>query len=224
MRDISKHEATEDLRSRFVERVFTEQAQERRRIAVDLHDGVCQMLSAARLRIESSDTDPTTGDLALVSQILQQSIKDIRTISHNLHPTILDDLGIAAAISNACQNLAESGSYRIDYKNDRFPDALPMDMQNHFFRLVQEALQNAAKHSGCSRIEVSLKHEDSVLEVRVSDDGCGFKVEEQSAESSGSGIMNMKERARCVGGRLTIDSAAGRGTEICVRVPWPTTA
>ena len=223
LRDISKHEETEDLRSRFVERVFTAQAQERRRIAVDLHDGVCQMLSAARLRIESSASDSNAEDLSIVSKILQQSIEDIRAISQNLHPTILDDLGIVAAINNACHNLAESGSCQVDFENDDFPDSLPEDMQNHLFRLVQEALQNAAKHSNCERIAVTLKYEDSVLELRIKDDGVGFDPEDHSAESTGSGIMNMNERARFLGAEFSIDSAPNSGTQVCVRVPWPTT-
>ena len=221
MRDISKHEATEDLRSRFVEQVFTAQERERRRIAVDLHDGVCQMLAAARLRIESIASDPKAEELTVLSGILQQSIEDIRAISHNLHPTVLYDLGIAAAIKNACHDLAESGSCQVDFESDRVPDSLPKDMQNHLFRLVQEALQNAAKHSGCDRIVVTLTYEDSVLEVRVKDNGSGFTAEDHSATSTGSGIMNMRERARCLGAEITIDSAAGRGTEIFVRAPWP---
>jgi PAS domain S-box-containing protein len=222
-RDISKHEATEDLRSRFVERVFTAQAHERRRIAVDLHDGVCQMLSAARLRIESSASDSNAEDLSIVSKILQQSIEDIRAISQNLHPTILDDLGVVAAINNSCQDLAESGSVQVDFENDDFPDSLPEDMQNHLFRLVQEALQNAARHSNCERIAVSLKYENSVLELRIKDDGVGFDPEDQFAESTGSGIMNMKERTRFLGAELSIDSSPRSGTQVRVRVPWPPT-
>jgi signal transduction histidine kinase len=96
-------------------------------------------------------------------------------------------------------------------------------MQNHLFRLVQEALQNAAKHSNCERIVVALRYGDSVLKLRIKDDGIGFTPEDRSTASTGSGIMNMKERTRFLGAELTIDSVPGGGTEVCVRVPWSTT-
>jgi len=219
--DISKHEATEDLRSRLVEQIFTAQEQERRRIAVDLHDGICQMLSAARLRIDSIAPGPNAKDLSMVSDILRQSIEDIRAISHNLHPAILDDLGIVAAVTQACHELTGAGSCQVDLECEAVPNGLPKDMQNHLFRLIQEALQNAAKHSDCDRIEVALKYRDSILEARVADDGVGFKTEDHSALYAHSGIANMKARARFLGVELTIDSAPSRGTAICVRVPWP---
>ena len=223
LRNISEHEATEDLRSRFVEQVFTAQDQERRRIAVDLHDGVCQMLTAARLRVESIAFEPGAEDLSMVSEILRQSIDDIRAISHNLHPTILDDLGIVAAIKKACRELAEAGSCQVDFEGEAVPNALSGDMQNHLFRLVQEALQNAAKHSDCDRIAVTMRREDSILEIRIKDDGVGFTPEDRSAASTGSGIANMRERARVLGAQLTINSTPN-GTQICVRVPWPEVA
>ncbi len=224
MRDISKHEATKDLRTRFVGQVFTAQEQERRRIAVDLHDGVCQMLTAAKLRVESIISEPGAEDLSMVSEILRKSIDDIRAISHNLHPTILDDLGIVAAIKKACRELNEASSCQVDFESEALPNVLPRDMQNHLFRLVQEALQNAVKHSHCDRIVVNLRCEDSVLEVRIRDDGVGFTPEDQSAVSSGSGITNMRERARVLGAELTINSAPSGGTEVCLRVPWPEVA
>jgi PAS domain S-box-containing protein len=222
LRDFSRRETTEDLRSRFVERVFNAQEEQRKRIAFDLHDGVCQMLSAASLRIESVEPGSGVEDLAAVKTILRQSIDDIRGISRNLHPVILDDLGIVAAVSNVSHDFGESGPSRVDFNDSGFPDRLPADMQVHLFRIVQEALQNASKHSGAERITVTLAYTDETLHVRVEDDGAGFDPEVHSDLTS-SGIMHMTERARFLGGQLIIDSAVGRGTKISLRVPWSPT-
>jgi len=221
MRDISKHEATEDLRSRLVDQVFRAQDLERHRIAVDLHDGVCQMLSAARLRVDAIAAGAGTEDLSTVSQILHQSIEDIRAISHNLHPAILDDLGIVAAIKKACSDLAEASSCRVDFDCAVDPSPLPADLQNHLFRLVQEGLQNAAKHADCDRVVVSMEEGASDLLVCIADNGVGFDPDDPWAPADGSGITNMKERARLLGAELTIDSVPGRGTKVCIRVPRP---
>jgi len=221
VRDISRHEATEDLRSRFVQQVVTAQDRERRRIADDLHDGVCQMISAARLRLESIVSDGDAKDLSVVSEILRQSIDDIRAISHNLHSPVLDDLGIVAAIRKVCQELTDAGSCRVEFECDADSAVLPRDMQNHLFRLVQEALQNAARHSGGDRIVVTVTCSESALEVRIEDNGVGFSAKDHWAASTGSGIMNMKERARFLEAELTIQSAPSGGTHICVRVPRP---
>jgi len=222
LRDISRRETTEDLRSRFLEQVFIAQERQRRRIALDLHDGVCQLLTAASLRIESIEPGHDVNDLAAVKTILRQSIEDIRAISRNLHPAILDDLGIVAAVSNACHDFREAGSCRVDFSETRFPARLPADMQVHLFRIVQEALQNASRHSGSEHIAVTLAYTDEILDVRVEDDGRGFDPKDPS-RSGGSGVIYMMERARFLGGQLEIDSAVGCGTKVRLRVPWSLT-
>ena len=209
---------------------LTIQESERRRIAVDLHDGLGQTLSLVKLSIEEaarSARDGASGKAAATLDRLAPTVKsaltELRRISMNLRPASLDDLGILATLSwyfrefeVACPNIKLERD--ISVKESDVAELLKIAI----FRIVQEATTNALKHAGADRIKVSLNNEDDALELLIEDTGRGFDltaVADSSKFDRGLGLQSMKERAELSGASYGIRSAPGEGTSICVR--WP---
>jgi two-component system sensor histidine kinase UhpB len=195
------------------------QEEERARVARDLHDEVNQSLTGLLLRLEAarSAAPPTLEpELAETKKLANQAMRELLDLARRLRPTALDDLGLAAAIAGLVERLGEGeieGTVEID---GDFSD-LGDDAQLVVYRVAQEALSNAGRHSGAGRIEVTLRRrEDGGVELTVADDGRGFAFEESQR---GLGIAGMRERALLVGARLTIESRPGAGTTVRLVVP-----
>lgn len=195
------------------------QEEERARVARDLHDEVNQSLTGLLLRLEAAREGAPPemeGELAETKALANQAMTELLQLARQLRPTALDDLGLVAAIEGQVEQL-ERGEIaaRLDADGD-FSD-LGDDAQLVVYRVAQEALSNAARHSGATRVEVRLRRDDSggvVLEV--ADDGRGFAFDESQ---QGLGIGGMRERALLVGAELTIESRPGRGTTVGLTVP-----
>jgi len=195
------------------------QEEERARVARDLHDEVNQSLTGLLLRLEAArETAPPEleAELAETKALANQAMRELLSLARQLRPTALDDLGLAAAIGGQVEQL---GRGEIDARlsiDGNFSD-LGDDPQLVVYRVAQEALSNAARHSGASRIEVRLRRaEDGGVVLEVSDDGCGFAFDESER---GLGIGGMRERALLIGGELTIESRPGHGTTVRLDVP-----
>lgn len=195
------------------------QEEERARVARDLHDEVNQSLTGLLLRLEAArEAAPPEleGELAETKALANQAMRELLSLARQLRPTALDDLGLAAATAGQVEQLAR-GEVEAEFAAEGDFSDLADDAQLVVYRVAQEALSNAARHSGARRISVLLqRREDGGVALEVSDDGCGFAFDESE---SGLGIAGMRERALLIGGELTIESRPGRGTTVRLAVP-----
>ena len=199
-------------------RLITAQEDERSRIARELHDDVCQRL--ALLALEAEMMAPRAGERVeggreAAGRLAQQTrtiSSDVHRIAHELHPAILDQLGLVPALRHFAEDLARSQGLRIDVAARDWPGDVPRDVELAFYRVAQEALQNVAKHSGAGEARVALEAAFGELSIRVSDTGRGF--ESSSTRGARLGLASMTERLRQVGGRLVVDSLPGKGTTV----------
>jgi two-component system sensor histidine kinase UhpB len=194
------------------------QEEERARVARDLHDEVNQSLTGLLLRLEAArEAAPPEleGELAETKALANQAMRELLSLARQLRPTALDDLGLAAAIEGQVGRLGGKIETSLGVEGG-FSD-LGDDAQLVVYRVAQEALSNAARHSGAERVEVRLRRTEAggVL-LEVSDDGRGFAFDESER---GLGIGGMRERALLIGAELTIESRPGRGTTVRLTVP-----
>jgi two-component system sensor histidine kinase UhpB len=193
------------------------QEEERARVARDLHDEVNQSLTGLLLRLEAvreaapPELEP---ELAETRALANQAMQELLALARQLRPTALDDLGLVAAIGGQVEQLERSGltaELRVEGDFSELDD----DLQLVVYRVAQEALTNAGRHSGAARVEVALRRDGDAVELSVADDGSGFAFEQSER---GLGIGGMRERALLVGGELTIESRPGQGTTVRLRV------
>jgi two-component system, NarL family, sensor kinase len=201
------------------------QDEERRRIAREIHDGLGQELAAAKMILDGilvKDASPSMQQAAVdASQLVDRAIKQVRTISHLLHPPLLDEVGLVSALRWFLEGLSERSGIEVELNVDP-PDLnrLKPDVETAIFRIIQEALTNMFRHSGARNGRVSLKQKQSQVVVTVWDDGKGIdeQVVQLRPESVGVGIGGMRQRVSELGGRLRL-SNANPGTIVEVEIP-----
>ncbi len=194
------------------------QEEERARVARDLHDEVNQSLTGLLLRLEaarSAAPPRLEPELAETKTLANQAMRELLDLARRLRPTALDDLGLAAAIAGLVDRLGEGEIAATIAVEGDFSD-LGDDAQLVVYRVAQEALSNAARHSGAAHVAVALRHGPEEVELTVADDGRGFAFAESER---GLGIGGMRERALLVGGELTIESRPDAGTTVRLTIP-----
>jgi len=206
-------------------RLISEQEKERSRIAGELHDDICQRLAMLSMEVEkaksaSSGRISATKSLEDIRQHCFEIATDVQSLSHELHSSKLDLLGIVVAIRWFCRELSKQHGIRIDFSDSDVPQTLPKDISLCLFRVAQESLHNAVKHSGADRVKVELSRTENEVRLQVADLGAGFDVEGAN-KSRGLGLMSMQERVRAFNGRFYIQSKVGAGTKIIASVPVP---
>lgn len=222
--------STRDLEA-LSERLMTAQEAERKRIAQEMHDSVGQTLSAikyslerAQLLVGREDTEEASDVVEVAIRRVQQLMEEVRTISMNLRPAMLDDLGAASAVRGLCRDWQDV--YRgIDVETDIgvLDTDIPPVLVTHVFRAVQESLNNVARHAAAQRVRVSMRITEGVLEVAIRDDGAGFTIDSDWSPALGArGLMGLRERAARTGGCCEVSSALGQGT--IVQLKWPVAA
>jgi signal transduction histidine kinase/ligand-binding sensor domain-containing protein len=206
------------------ERLMKAQEQERIRIAGELHDGVMQemlavtmMLGTAKRRMSDNADAAVTIDKA--QQKLIQAGTDIRRLSHDLHPPLLQEAGLPRAVLAYCEQFSAASSVPVDCEADESVGELSRGAALALFRILQEALGNAAKHAAASRIVVRLTRSDGVVSLTVEDNGVGFERGRLASEG-GLGLIMMRERASQLNGTFDFDTAPTRGTTIKVVIPF----
>jgi signal transduction histidine kinase len=207
-------------------RLIEAQEQERARIARDLHDDIGQRL--ALLAVELEQLQQNARNLPQIrsrmGQLHEQASEiasDIQSLSHELHSSKLEHLGIAAAMRGLCQELSEQQKVEIDFKAHDLPGPLSLDISLCLFRVLQEALHNSLKHSGVRHFEVRLWGTSSETHLTIGDSGAGFDRKAAKA-SRGLGLISMEERLKLLNGTLSIESQPKRGTTIHARIPFST--
>jgi signal transduction histidine kinase len=199
------------------------QEQERSRIAADLHDDFSQRLAVLALDLETyAETIAESPAQAnrLLHELLDSASEmgaDLHTLSHRLHSSTLESLGLVPGVSAYCKEFAAQQGIRVDFTHEGIPRSVPPEVALCLFRLVQEGLRNLKKHSGASEGQVSLAMVDSCLHLSIRDHGVGFDLKEL-VKKEGLGIRGMRERVHLVGGRFEIGSIPQKGTKIDVWV------
>lgn len=209
------------------QQVVNSQEAERRRVAQELHDGVSQSLASLKFVLESAVVRLARGDDAAVQTVRQgidqirDVMLDVRRISHGLRPTLLDDLGLAAAIEQVGREFGERTGLKVNTTIDTLP-SMPDALAISALRLVQEALTNVERHAHARQVDIAMHVSRQGLALRVEDDGRGFDVAMMMNKArEGLGLTTMRERAETFAGVFTLHSKAGR---TCVEVLWPPTA
>jgi two-component system, NarL family, sensor histidine kinase UhpB len=197
-------------------RALAAQEAERLRIARELHDEIGQTLTAVALRAEhaAGQGGPERRDLAELAEVVQQSLQDVRRISRELRPEALDELGLVNALIALCWRVAEQSGLQIHRRLEGGLPELSPDVELAIYRVAQEALTNAMRHSKATEATVSLYRENGELVLIVADDGRGLPEH----VTEGGGLTGMRERAMLIGAALTINSVPGTGVEVTLRL------
>lgn len=221
LEDLQNHRERLHLLSR---RLMKVQESEQRRIARGLHDEIGQLLASARMGLHGLEAK-TPGfecqgaEIARSIGILDRCIESVRTLAHDLRPPDLDVLGLAPAMRIYLDRQASTSGIPVRFNIEGVPDSLPEATGTALFRVIQEAVTNAVRHSRASSIEVSIRRRPGWLEARVEDDGRGFDPATRGSAARGAGLVGMEERIALMNGRLTIESAPGRGTRVKAEFP-----
>ena len=215
----------EEERRRSGRLVLRAQEEERRRLARDLHDEVNQALTAILLRLQalSAAAPPELDDeITELKTLVNQAMEELLRLARQLRPASLDDLGLIAAIEGQLARFSEQSAIQAVLHHEGTPEALTEDQQTVIYRVVQEALSNTAQHSGATFVDFDLRVFPSHgVELRVRDNGKGFDADAAAAQQDGGhiGLSGMAERARLVGGELTVTSSPGSGTRVRLYIP-----
>ncbi len=198
-------------------RVLAAQESERLRIARELHDEVGQTLTAVALRAEraAAHAGEQRADLDELAKIVQHSLEDVRRIARELRPEALDDLGLRGALIALCSRVSDQTGIHIERQFDISLPSLSNGNELAIYRIAQEALTNAVRHSQADEVAVSLARNNGDLVLAISDDGEGLPQE----ADEGAGLTGMRERAMLIGARLDVRSSSGEGVAVTLRLP-----
>jgi len=221
--DVTDHKRAEEALSSLSGRLIEAQEQERRYIARELHDDISQTLTILALELQQFAGFLPDSQVALRDRLdslmkhVSNLTTDVRGLSHRLHSSRLETVGLVAAMRGFCLELAEQRDVRIDFRHNGVPDALPQPVSLCLFRVLQEALTNAVKHSGVRQFEARLVRVSDELQLTVRDSGVGF--DPAAMYNEGIGLISMRERVSLAKGTMSLTSKPQNGTEITVRVP-----
>jgi PAS domain S-box-containing protein len=222
--DITDRKLAEEALASVGRRLIEAHEEERTWIARELHDDIGQRVSL--LTVELEHCDHQARSVVEMHEYLKLSLQsvydlgaDIQALSHRLHSSKLEYLGLATAAKSFCDELSEQRNVRIEFKHLNVPASIPQEISLCLFRVLQEALQNAVKHSTDQNFKVEVQGTNEGISLIVSDSGIGFDCK-VATNRRGIGLISMRERLRLVNGELSIRSAPGRGTTVLARVPF----
>ena len=218
-----KRSATEDLKA-LGGRLLNAQEEERTRIARELHDDFSQRLAVQCIELEQlhndlpeSEAEKRARALTILKETKEMSA-DIRSLSHQLHSSRLELVGLVPALSGLCEEITKKYKIAVRFTEPEFPPNLRKDVELCLFRVAQEALANIVKHSQASSAHIELRANANGVRLHISDPGKGFDPDLKRT-SAGIGLMSMSERLRLFGGRFSVHSELMRGTEVLAEIP-----
>lgn len=197
---------------------------ERAYIARELHDGTAQTLAALLFQLsvlERENAHPEIqARLETVRQIAADVLEEVRTLAHTVHPRVLDDLGLLAALRHLARQVEDRSGATITVDAAQATEAVPAPIAAVLYRVAQEAVSNALRHGAPSDVTIQLSTVGGGAQLRITDDGRGFDVDEAERRRPGMGLFTMRERVALVDGAFDVDSAPGRGTRISADIPF----
>jgi PAS domain S-box-containing protein len=227
--DVTEHKLAREALSNLSQKLMQAHEEERTRIARELHDDVCQQVAAIRIELEGLVDRLPSDERTLIetlSDLSRQALHvgaDLQALSHRLHSSKLQVLGLKEAAAAFCREFGDRHKVTIRFRQDAVPPQLPEEIKVGLFRVMQEALMNAVKHSGVREFDVGVYADGDDLHLDVVDHGVGF-APESTVDKHGLGLVSMRERLSLIGGQLHVLSRPGEGTTIraCVRSVRPT--
>jgi two-component system, NarL family, sensor histidine kinase DegS len=229
---IERKKAEEEHQSLLEQRIrslsiIEAQENERRRISRELHDGLGQLLSATKLKlgmfefVQSQNKEKFNELIKEVDTIISKAIVEARRISHDLRPTTLDDFGLIPALRILCQEFSKLTGVKVKFQVSQLLERIDPKVEIAIYRIIQESFNNISKYAEATEVILDLYRKDKTVHVRVKDNGQGFDMDEAARNKKmgrGFGLLNMKERAELVGGKVEISSAIGKGTEVLLEI------
>ncbi len=225
-RDITERKRAEELSTSQSRRLLEAQEAERARIARDLHDDIGQRLALLAMGLEQlqrSAANPVSGIAESIDALRRQTVDisaDVQALSHQLHSSRLQLLGVVPAIRGFCSEVSVRHKVDVDFTHQDVPRTVRPDIAICLFRVLQEALQNAVRHSSAARFSVNLQGMPKAISLTVRDAGRGFDPASVS-QYGGLGLTSMRERLKLVAGELVVESQPALGTTIVACVPLP---
>jgi PAS domain S-box-containing protein len=196
---------------------------ERSRISTELHDGIGQLLSAVKFTIELAEKQKdNAAHLEKAKSLVAVAGKEIKNIVLSLHPTVLENHGLLAALNTLCDDIEHGSGLVTSRQFSGIETRFEPKLELAIYRIVQESLNNVVKHARAMEARIEVHKQDSVIDIVISDNGKGFSVELLNSGSNkhATGILKMRERVKLLNGSLSIESNAGKGTEITIDIPY----
>ncbi len=229
--DLTEIKRREQESKRLANELLRAQEKERKRIANELHDGLAANLSAVKMALENKlgamvANRPSEVRIEDLTALLQRNIEEVRRIMANLHPSMLDDLGIVATLQWFCREYQKMYPHiNVELQLSASEEEISAPLKTTIYRISQESLNNIAKHSHANSVTLSLKNGGKSIELEIKDNGQGFDlsaISKRKDHTTGFGLGSMRERAEILGGSFSIESSVGAGTSI--RASWPITS
>ena len=206
-------------------RLLTVQEEERRRVSREVHDNLVQQLASLAFDVGGLVAEiPSRNRARIRLQALQARVikvsEEARHLAYELHPSVVDDLGLAISLKALCDEFASEHDIIVKFKDDRLPLTIPLEVASGLYRIAQESLQNIAKHAHAKHVTVQLASREQKLRLSIEDDGVGFDPRAIKGKG-GLGLVSMEERARLLGAKFSIESKPDHHTRIAVIVSLP---
>ncbi len=221
--DITERKSLEELRRNISGWLISAQEEERRRISRELHDDFGQRLALLAVEIQSLSqeiSEPESGTAKSMDKLWSQTQElssDLHRLSRQLHPAILDQLGLGTALRSLCSEITKQHGILIKYTEHEVPASVSPDVALCLYRTVQEGLRNIVKHSGAKNAKIELTGDSDAIHLRIADQGVGF--DPKSTKGKGLGLVSIEERIRLVQGEMSLQSRPAHGTCIDLRIP-----
>lgn len=222
--NLHEHRLADARLKSLIKRFIRMQISERRQFSRELHDGINQLLVSSKFRVELVTNKLKKGvqvetieqDLVEAERVIDQTIQEVRLISHNLRPTLLDDLGLQAALKGLLEQFSERTNIFTEYEATSNLDKLPEEVEITLYRVTQECLSNIEKHAQATHVSLKISIKKGHLQFECYDDGYGFNLGESQ---KGIGLINMRERLELVEGVFELHSIMGEGTKVTASIP-----
>lgn len=203
--------------------VISAQDEERARVARELHDSTAQILTAVMLQLGAAARESTSSALdariAILRELAAEALEEVRSLSHTMHPRVLDDLGLVAALDWLARQTRTQSPLDVQVDATDFDPPIPAPLAAALYRVAQEALRNAARHADAKRVDLRLRRDGASAVLEIEDDGLGFDVALAEKRRPGMGLFSMRERIGLVGGRFSVHSTREQGTRVVATVP-----
>lgn len=209
------------ISQRILESIINAENEERNRISRELHDGLGQLVTSAKMQLEYLEKTKKLDTIDKIKNTFTRIQDETRNISRNMKNMILEDFGLLLAIDQLCQEFNDSSPYVLScVYQDEIENLFNLEQKQHLYRIIQEAINNAIRHAQPSNILINLSHEQNLFTLIIQDDGKGFDYNKDLLflGTEGNGLINMKERARLIGGTVSIESSPNNGTSLTLKI------
>ncbi len=211
------------LREHYIRGVITAQEDERKRIARELHDSTSQSLTSLLVGLRNLEAAPDLASvhthIESIRDVVNHTLDEVHTLAWQLRPSVLDDLGLVAALRRYVDDYQERYAVQVDFITRGIGERLPVAVETSLYRMVQEGLTNIARHSGANNASVLIEQRTKGIRAIIEDNGSGFHLDQQISDRKRLGLQGIRERAELLGGTLTIESEPGQGTSLFIEIP-----